>query len=250
MPAKIVVVEGAAGGQEFPIEEELTRIGSAPDCPIRVGGVPPHAMTVQFRNDRYWVFNRCLEPIRVGSRKLAPNDSMPWEDDQDARIDSANVFRLTVESDPHPMPQEPIAVLPENVLPKTDSSDVPGPNRPRQAVIVGGGMLLLALFLFSRPSDSVGSSRVAEQFNNIVSAMHERAPEDLRLGKIRALMQEARALEYQGYPADAAHEYRIAQKWASAKRREDDPLYGRRDIAALERAAREFIGRRLERLGG
>lgn len=104
MPAKIVVVEGEKTGTAWWVEDEVVRIGSGPQCQIRLEhpGVAPHAATLEFSEGRYNLYNRCDRPIRLGGRDVGSGASLPWAGGRDLVPAEGLAVRLVVDGDPAP----------------------------------------------------------------------------------------------------------------------------------------------------
>ena len=69
MPAKLVVVSGAAPGSEFPIQQPVFRIGSGAQCEFRLRDprLAVHAITMEYREDGYLLHNRSDQPVDLAA---------------------------------------------------------------------------------------------------------------------------------------------------------------------------------------
>src|SRR5262249_52982668 len=91
-------------GQEYWIESEVLRIGSEQPCEIRLAdpGVPPHAVTLEFRDSGYKVYNRSDGPLSLNDRVLSPRSAATWPEGQDLYLSDELALRLVTDGDPTP----------------------------------------------------------------------------------------------------------------------------------------------------
>src|SRR5687768_10270742 len=77
---KLLVTQGKLAGQEFSIEKDVTRVGSDPQCEIKIAidGLPAHAFTLRRRGEKYVVYNRCPKPMKLAEQSLASEQSAEW----------------------------------------------------------------------------------------------------------------------------------------------------------------------------
>lgn len=80
MSLKITVATGLTAGTKYPVEKQVVRIGAGSQCDIclPVSDLAAHAATVEFRNDKPVVYNRCRRSIQIGDTELVPGEQANW----------------------------------------------------------------------------------------------------------------------------------------------------------------------------
>ncbi|MEM7315246.1 MAG: FHA domain-containing protein, partial [Planctomycetota bacterium] len=80
MPAKITVQSGIAAGASHWIQQRVVRIGSDPTAEVCLpsANVPGHALTLEYKDGNYRVYNRCRDNVYVGTRVVEPNRVATW----------------------------------------------------------------------------------------------------------------------------------------------------------------------------
>lgn len=88
------------------IERNVVRIGSEPssDMVIPSPAVDAHALTVEFRQTEYRVYNRSATQVIIGGRLLESGQFMPWVDSDLLQMQSDVTLALELDSDPRPSP--------------------------------------------------------------------------------------------------------------------------------------------------
>ncbi len=106
MPAKVIVQSGISAGTSHWIERPVVRIGSDPrsDVFLPTADVPGHALTLEFRDGRYRVYNRCETNLFVGTQIVAPGQALEWPDTDILKLNHEIELILDVEDDPTPGP--------------------------------------------------------------------------------------------------------------------------------------------------
>ncbi len=248
MTATIEIRNGPEAGRVFHFEEDMCRIGSGASSVFRVEGLDDHALTVHFRDGQYFVINRCAHSVRLNRRKLEPNESAPWEHQQVLQINGQHEFALNVSGDPAAAQRRARAIPSDYVeADPSDSDDLAKkakPNRPRQIVIIG--LAFLGMILLATGTQQQGYQAVNAEFDEIVRILYQQVTsDDIRMCFLRENLKTARALELQGRNEEAKRKYKEIQD--KCLRNVDRPGAPTDEI---ELRAREFIARRLERLGG
>jgi hypothetical protein len=107
MPATIRVESGISAGTSFWIERPVLRIGSDPQCEICVptAELPPHALTLEFRDGNYRVYNRGSAPISIGASIVQPGTSWNWPPGQTVHLPGDLRLVLQADGDPRPAPR-------------------------------------------------------------------------------------------------------------------------------------------------
>jgi hypothetical protein len=108
MPAKLVIVAGEPQGKEFWIEDEVLRIGSGPNCGVRLTSpdVPAHAATLEYHDGSYSVHNRSDKVLLLGGQILEERDFAVWSAGGELQLGAHTVLRLHLDADPAPARQQ------------------------------------------------------------------------------------------------------------------------------------------------
>lgn len=114
------------------IERNVVRIGSEPssDMVIPSSGVDAHALTVEFRQIEYRVYNRSSAQVIIGGRLLEPGQFMPWMDSDLLQMQSNVTLALELDSDPRPAPKPILDAsedLQKNLASLKEATDTPHP---------------------------------------------------------------------------------------------------------------------------
>lgn len=114
MPAKVTIQSGISAGTSHWIEQPVIRIGSDPTCDVCLpsAAVPSHALTLEYRNGQYRVYNRCRSNVFVGTRMIESGKALEWPDTDILQLSDDIELVLDVDADPTPVPMR-AAVEPE-----------------------------------------------------------------------------------------------------------------------------------------
>lgn len=106
MPAKVTIQSGISAGTSYWIERAVVRVGSDPksDLCLPSANVPSHALTLEFRDGRYRIHNRCQVNVFVGTRVVEPGNAIEWPDTDILQLNNEIELVLDVEEDPSPKP--------------------------------------------------------------------------------------------------------------------------------------------------
>ncbi|MEM9586576.1 MAG: hypothetical protein AAGA03_04790 [Planctomycetota bacterium] len=104
MGARILIQSGIAAGTSHWIERSVIRIGNDPgmDLTIPSDSLAPHSLTVEYRGGSYRVHNRSTDPVFLGGRTVAPNQSDTWIDSD--LLELPGPVQLAIECDADPTP--------------------------------------------------------------------------------------------------------------------------------------------------
>jgi len=107
MSAGIRVDSGVSVGTRYWIDRAVMRIGSDPQCDICLPSteLEPHALTLEFRDGNYRVYNRCASPVSVGAAVLKPSANALWRADETIQLPGDLRISLQVDGDPRPAPR-------------------------------------------------------------------------------------------------------------------------------------------------
>ncbi len=104
MGARILVQSGVAAGTEMWIEQAVIRIGSDPAADLSLPSIllAPHAVTVEFRDNSYRVYNRSTGNIYLGGQALAAGRYDQWLDSDILELGDGIQLALELDDDPSP----------------------------------------------------------------------------------------------------------------------------------------------------
>jgi hypothetical protein len=107
MSAGIRVDSGISVGTKHWIDRAVLRIGSDPQCDICLPSseLEPHALTLEFRDGAYRVYNRCASPVSVGATIVKPGANAVWHADETIQLPGDLRVSLAVDGDPRPAPR-------------------------------------------------------------------------------------------------------------------------------------------------
>ena len=80
MFARITIQSGVAAGTSHRIHRRVARVGSDPqtDVCLPSAEIPGHALTLEFREDSCFVYNRCRESVYIGTQVVEPEHVVEW----------------------------------------------------------------------------------------------------------------------------------------------------------------------------
>jgi len=214
MSAKIVVQRGKNSGEEYWIEDEVSRIGSRPDCTFVVRGIPGHCLTLLYRAGQYSIVNRSDQAIDVAGEPLLPMATMPIHDGEYVSIGRETVLRLDVDGDPAPS-HHPHSVVDadENGLLGPDDAGPDTKQKLRRYALFAAALPAAIYLLFGNPFDGEKSdSATGREFHQLLEHLQSNAA-DNRDGPARLAraLQRARVSEIRGDEERALAYYEIAK---------------------------------------
>jgi len=218
MAATILVEAGAGAGREFPVEEEVFRVGSGPGCRLRLpDGVEAHAATVEYRNGGYVVYNKGTRPMQVEGRPVAALGFAAWAAGQRLQLAPGVVLRLRVEGDPAPAKFVKHAFrtadLGTDVAPEDVAQAKTAPKKASKALqwaVIGlcavGIPILLWLNLNQDADPNPGAGQ--KEFAALVTELRAKEPEaQAGPDALWSLLESARAAELRGESGAAERQY-------------------------------------------
>ncbi len=106
MGARIMIQSGISAGTIHWIERPVIRLGSAPSADVTVpsAALEPHALTIEYRQGAYRVYNRGTQQIFLGGQVLMPSQSGNWLDTDILELPDGVSLALDVDDDPAPSP--------------------------------------------------------------------------------------------------------------------------------------------------
>ena len=128
MPAKITIQNGIAAGTSHWIEKPVIRIGSAPTADVCVPSatVSPHAITLEYRDGQYRIYNRSQANIVVGEQAIPPQQSAIWQTSEIVQLNDV-ALRLDTDLDPTPMTMISSPVLEDEYQEESSDDEVVSP---------------------------------------------------------------------------------------------------------------------------
>ena len=80
MFARITIQSGVAAGTSHRINRRVARVGSDPQADVCLPSaeIPGHALTLEFREESCFVYNRCQESVYVGGQVVEPEQVVEW----------------------------------------------------------------------------------------------------------------------------------------------------------------------------
>ncbi len=104
MPAKITIQSGISAGSSHWLDGRVVRIGSDPtaDVCLPSADVAAHALTLEFRDGSYRIYNRSGQNVFVGTHVVAPDHVATWMDTDILQLGDEIQLVLDVGDDPAP----------------------------------------------------------------------------------------------------------------------------------------------------
>jgi hypothetical protein len=104
MSAIIRVDTGISAGSRFWIDRPVLRVGSDPQCDVCLPSaeLAPHALTLEFRDGNYRVYNRSASPVYVGAAIVESGTSAVWHDGETIQLPGELRVALEIDGDPRP----------------------------------------------------------------------------------------------------------------------------------------------------
>lgn len=187
MSATIRIESGISAGTDCWIDRPVLRIGSDPQCDVCLPSaeLAPHALTIEFRDGNYRVYNRSSSPVVVGAGPVKPGANEIWHGNETIQLPGGLQLALYVDGDPRPSPRpesltdsgdgyvNPAAAVPAATDDNADTTDVPTAKKSSgtmvQMAVIGICALASVGFLLLRGE---GEATVANRpsFDAIVQA--------------------------------------------------------------------------------
>jgi len=116
MPAKVTVQSGISAGTTHWIERPVVRIGSDPqsDVCLPSADVAAHALTLEYRDGGYRVYNRCRNNVFIGMQAVQPGQALAWSDTDILHLSDDIELVLDLDEDPSPQPMRRTASVQES----------------------------------------------------------------------------------------------------------------------------------------
>ena len=107
MPAKVIVQSGISAGAAHWIERPVLRVGSATQSDICLpsADVASHALTLEYREGVYRVYNRSQIDVLVGGKVITAGQVSVWNHGESVQLNDIELV-LDVEVDPSPQPMQ------------------------------------------------------------------------------------------------------------------------------------------------
>jgi hypothetical protein len=280
MPSQIAVLTGPAVGTVFPIEESVIRIGSDPQCSIRLTDIPPHAVTLRFQDGRFQAFNRSGHLIELEGTAIPDGKSADWEAGQDLQLSTDVILQLQIDGDPRPAKRHAPTAAHVSLIgadadevreemqdgiddDEDESTKAGGSGIGSQLAILG---LLLVAFvgilvadeLFNADSvSSLSEKEIQEKYDLLVADIDRYLKDDAlpadrpQWEMLRTLLQDSRIEEVRGHSDEAAAGYQRLRHFLLSQRNQAGVFAGggASEAPAPTSDLDEFASDRLAELG-
>lgn len=240
MNAEIQITAGPGLGQSTAWRGPFFRIGSDAECDLVLTGEEPRALIVRSVDGKPVVYNRSLQPVKVGRKPVAPEGSAAWRAGQPLRMPSGIELQWSTAASASSLAGETALDAVPDSIEHVDSEPVnkkpPGRTVLMSLAIVGVGLLIF--------DDGASLNVSAQRIEALVSDLQYL--QDPRLCLVRSSIQLGRLAELRGNTTSAGEHYRQAQERLRAT-----PSTGhyQPDWARVERVAREVVNDRLKACG-
>lgn len=215
MPASVRVDSGISAGSSYWIERAVLRIGSDPqsDVCLPSAELAPHALTLEYRDGTYRVYNRGTGPITVGAAVVGPGANAVWHADETIQLPGDVRIVLEVEGDPRPAPRadahgddrfrDSATTLPMGAAAADAATDEVAAKKSKssmlQMAVIGVCVLAMAAMLLMKNSGGGESAAAADRptFNELVNESTSKDPAHQAI--IRRLQYAQAAIVRFGY---------------------------------------------------
>ena len=102
MPARLLITEGPRQLPPRLIEQEVVRIGSSPRCDVRLERIPPHALTVFYRQEEFFVINKSDLLLDLDGDPILPGETRRFVPGCKIALGPKTAFAIEVADDPAP----------------------------------------------------------------------------------------------------------------------------------------------------
>jgi hypothetical protein len=248
MSATICIVEGTGAGESRWIEFDVSRIGSRPECEVRIEGLPPHALTLQYRGGEYFVFNRGNDSLYLDGLEILPAQASRWEPQHDLQIGTFSVLRLEIAGDPAPAPRPVAMSIQQRHQKRPDDAPkragMTKNNEHKQIVLIATCLVATLMFLILAASTPAKSSTLS-QYESVVQALSDatltgRGRSDLELAAMTKLVRAGFRDEMQSRPERAIGQYYQARNVLLRR-----SSAGRNTFQEAEQQAMDFVQQRI-----
>jgi hypothetical protein len=206
MSANIRIESGISAGSRFWIDRPVMRIGSDAQCDVCLlsADLAPHALTLEFRDGGYRVYNRSASPVYVGSANVESGTSATWREGETIQLPGDLRLALQVDGDPRPTAKTddsyddglaeaglPIAASDGSIETTADAAKQSGAKSWVQLAIIG--VCVLALVGLLTMKDGGGESAAAADRPTFKQLVDESAKKDATHQAIIRRLQYAQA---------------------------------------------------------
>lgn len=195
MAARLQISGGQAHGTEHWIEEDVLRIGSSPASDFVVPEAASHGVTLQFRQNQYWIYNRSSESVYLNGRPVTGERPTTWKEDQVLELTGDVSLQLRVDQQPAPS-AAPSEWMPVDEPPEVAEDEVVEEQKTSltQLLVIGACGVVIALMLMDI-AVSPEKASIQQKFEGIVQTL---AQVDSATPWVRVVLQEARYYERRG----------------------------------------------------
>lgn len=207
MTAKIFARTSDAALTEFWVNDDVIRVGSDADCELPLPGIAPHALTVQHRGGRYFVFNRSSAPIRIAGQIVPEGASNPWDLGQELEI--GGEAALMLQSAEEALKQTPSTKrYDDDEEQSTDEPTEKTAGKNTTSLIILGACAVGILFLLTFGAKQSSAKSTTVQFEEVVEDYTwEHGANDPTARRVLDGVQRARIAELRKDFASAREKY-------------------------------------------
>jgi len=241
-----IMARGADGGiTEFWMNDDIVRVGSAADCDLPVAGIAPHALTVQQRAGRFYLFNRSGAPLRVDGQILGAGHSSEWTSGQE--VDCGGGAALVLQS-AEPQTQAPLAFDDEA---DADAENQAGQKDNGKLMLILGLCVVGILYFLTAGANASSRKSTTVRFESMVEEFNwEHADGNATSRRVLDLLQRARVAELRGDESQAKKAYAEVKDLLWTEKQSGSPSFFRssRDQGNIDQQTLDFVTERLPRL--
>ncbi len=161
MPAIIRITSGISAGAAYGVDRPVLRIGSDPSCEICLPMVeiPAQAVTLEFRDGGYNVYNRGGVALGLANAALNPGGRGRWGEGESLELPAGVRLLMEYDGDPRPAPQmtpreveTPYAELLAEQIDNSVDAKAAKSKTLTQLAIIGACVVAGALMIFGKPA--------------------------------------------------------------------------------------------------
>ncbi|NND98963.1 MAG: hypothetical protein HKN47_16725 [Pirellulaceae bacterium] len=259
MSARICFLVNGASNKDVWIEKPVIRIGSHPDNDICIPSpdLAEHALTLEYRQGNYNIYNRTDGVLDVGAQSIASGAAGLWSDQGELRLQDGTVLRLELFDNGAPAPR-PKTI---DVSDTFQNADTEGGHSPQvetaektddgsraqtilQLAVIAGCFLVTAVIVVSQfvdfgSGDKSQSVDVRKLSTDLASAAAESNTDSLVV--LQRLLQDAEFARLRGDQESAIESYALLR--SILQKRKDTS----KELAPVEDDLLKYVLARLAR---
>ncbi len=217
MSAEILIESSQHGRSTYWIDKQVVRMGGNSACEVYLPGIPENALTVQFREGDYVVWNRLPTAVKLGRRTIAANTVGKWTA---KKMLSVGPYQLTlrIEGDSQPAPKSHLAK--KKTLGEAADAGAPAQSLNTHLVNILAVIAIVLIGVFVLNNNR--KAQVASLTPIVETLIKGSAQGDLFADKIRNSLQKGRDAETRKNTQAAIRYYIEAREQTRQSRLHDD----------------------------